>query len=130
MKDYMMILTCRGIPEGVAFNKSGECIEYKQTDTSCNAGLFPFIENLRPDGMYKKSDTYKLINEIAMMRTLKGQPVQGFDATSYDFLLFIYWTRFEGKLNKDHEKEWQQLASANKNAIIKTVLVDLDIQEN
>ncbi len=128
--EYLNVATRRGLTDALIFNSSGGYIEYKLTDTSCNAGLFAFIPQLNKDSNYIQSDTFRLSNEIFRFRTLSGQPVSSFDTSSYDFLLCIYWVHFLGKLNVDHVRVWQQLASANPNATIKTILVNLDVQQN
>jgi hypothetical protein len=129
-RDYFNVASRRGFPDALIFNSSGGYIEYKRTDTSCNAGLFSFIPQLNKDSNYIQSDTFRLNNEIYRFRTLSGQPVQSFDTASYDFLLCIYWARFLGNININHVAVWQQMASANPNATIKTILVNLDVQQN
>ncbi len=119
----------RGLPEGIVFKASGEYIEYKETDSSCNAGLFTFIKALKKEGEYAHTDKHNLQDELMMMTDLKGQPLPEFNTSDYDFIVFIYWAKWEGKLNKDHVQEWQQLAADNKNARIKTFLVNLDMLE-
>lgn len=128
--DFVDIFSRRGIPEGLIFDKSGNYLEYKESDTSCNAGLFNYIPELNSNGSYNRSVKYNLTEEVSSLRNLKGQAIQEFNSSEYDFLLFIYWAKWVGKLNKDHVKEWQQLALDNKNAKIKTILINLDIQEN
>lgn len=128
--DFRKTLSKRGVPEGLIFDKSGNYLEYKESDTSCNAGLFIYIPELNSNGSYNRSVKYNLTEEVSSLRNLKGQAIQEFNSSEYDFLLFIYWAKWVGKLNKDHVKEWQQLALDNKNAKIKTILINLDIQEN
>lgn len=118
----------RGLPEGIIFDSSGDYIEYKQSDTSCNAGLFPFIKSLKKNESYRKSDEFNLKNELNLLSTLQGQPLKPL-YNDYDFLFLIFWVKWEGKLNKDHVLVWQNLAANNNNAKIKTILVNLDVQE-
>src|SRR5688572_1900920 len=41
-----------GIPDAALFDSTGKYIEYRQSDTACNAGLFGFIPGLTPKGSY------------------------------------------------------------------------------
>jgi len=118
-----------GIPDIDIFDKNGKYIEYRQTDSSCNAGLFSFIPELKPDGIYKLSEKTDLGTELKKIRTLTGESYIIKDKSNYDFFLIIYWAVFTGRLNKNHVLVWEQEASNNKNAKIKVIKVNVDIQE-
>lgn len=119
-----------GIPDAALFDSAGRYIEYRQSDTACNAGLFGFIPGLSPKGNYNYTDKTTLSTELKTLRTLKGQPLaEGIEGKA-DFYLLIYWTAYAGRLNKDHVKVWQDLAAQNKQAKIKVIEVNLDFQEH
>lgn len=126
--DFMASFKGQGIPDGAVFDKNGNYIEYRRTDTSCNAGLFDFIPALKSDGNYNKTGKTKLDVETHKFRDLKGENLSPIE--NADFYLLIYWTVWTGKLNKDHVNIWQDLALANKNAKIKVLLVNLDLQQH
>ena len=125
--DYVSKLN--GVPDADIFNKRGEYIEYRQTDSSCNAGLFTFIPELHRDSVYQLTGKTNLNDEIKKMRTLTGEQYVLIDTSDYDFYVIMYWARFTGRLNKDHINIWEQEANKNKNAKIKVIKVNVDIQE-
>lgn len=116
-----------GIPDAAVFDRDGAYIEYRATDTSCNAGLFRFIPSLQPGGDYRRTGRTTLKAELAKLRTLDGKPFPE-PGGNDDFYLLLYWTKWTGKLNKDHVKEWQDLASANAKSRIRIIEVNLDVQ--
>jgi hypothetical protein len=126
--DYYAKLA-NGIPEADIFNKRGEYIEYRQTDSSCNAGLFAFIPELHRDSVYRLTGKLNLNDEINKLRTLTGEQFVLRDTYDYDFYVIMYWARFIGRLNKDHINIWEQEASNNKNARIRVIKANVDIQE-
>jgi hypothetical protein len=125
-KDFLEVLKGQSIPDGAVYDAYGKYIEYRKTDSTCNAGLFRFIPELDPAGDYRKTDRPGLQEELAKFRDLKGQPLG--DPGKADFYLLIYWTVWTGKLNKDHVKVWEELAGKNKKANIRVIKVNLDLQ--
>ncbi len=126
-KDFPYVLKSTSIPNAAIYDSKGKYIEYRQTDTSCNAGLFDFIPKLNVSGTYNKPDSSSLAEEWTKFRDLKGNEISLPD--NADFYLLIYWNVWTGKLNKDHVKIWEDLARENKNSKIKVIKVNLDIQE-
>lgn len=126
-KDYPYVLKGQGIPDAAIYDKNGNYIEYRQTDTSCNAGLFQFIPELSLTNQYNKPSKANLKQELVKFRGLKGETISAID--SADFFMLIYWTVFVGKLNKDHVKVWEDMARENKKCKIKVLKVNLDLQE-
>jgi hypothetical protein len=126
-KNFLSVLTKEGIPDGEIYDKSGKYIEYRQSDTSCNAGLFEFIPALNLSDKYNQPDSSNLETELKKYRDLKGNTLKSIEPA--DFYLLIYWTVWTGKLNKDHVKMWEDLAQDNKNCNIKVIKVNLDMQE-
>lgn len=126
-KDFPYVLKSTSIPNAAIYDSKGKYIEYRQTDTSCNAGLFDFIPKLNVSGTYNKPDSTSLAEEWTKFRDLKGNEMNL--PNNADFYLLIYWNVWTGKLNKDHVKIWEDLARENKNCKIKVIKVNLDIQE-
>jgi hypothetical protein len=126
-KDFLRTLKGKGIPDAAIYDKSGKYIEYRQTDTSCNAGLFGFIPALNLTDKYNQPDSANLDTQLKKFRDLAGNTLAPSEAA--DFYLLIYWTVWTGKLNKDHVKAWEDLAKNNKNCKIKVVKVNLDLQK-
>lgn len=127
-KDFIHVLRSTGIPDCAIYDRNGAYIEYRQTDTSCNAGLFEFIPALNLTSKYNQPDSTQLSGVWSKFRDWKGDSLQ--QPEKADFYLLIYWTVWAGKLNKDHVKVWEDLAGKNANCKIKVVKVNLDIQEN
>lgn len=127
-KDFLQVVKKHGIPNAAVYDKTGRYIEYRQTDTACNVGLFQFIPALNTSTRYNQPDSADLLTEWKKFRTLKGNEAAA--PAPADFYLLIYWAVWTGKLNKDHVKEWEELAKKNKNCNIKVVKVNLDMQEH
>jgi hypothetical protein len=125
--DFYSVLKEQGIPDGAIFDSQGDYIEYRQTDSSCNAGLFAFIPELSLDKEYNRTNKTDLNTEFKKFRDLKGNVITSADHA--DFYLLIYWTAWAGRLNKDHVKVWEDLAKKNTNCTIKIIKVNLDLQE-
>jgi hypothetical protein len=126
-KDFPYVLKSTSIPNASIYDMNGNYIEYRQSDTSCNAGLFDFIPKLNLSDTYNKPDSANLSLEWLKFRDLKGNKINL--PENADFYLLIYWNVWTGKLNKDHVKLWEDLARDNKNSKIKVIKVNLDIQE-
>jgi hypothetical protein len=126
--DFLKELNGKAIPDASIYDSKGNYIEYRVTDTSCNAGLFDFIPNLNVNNNYNKPDSTNLELKLNKFLDLKGQPIQKLE--SADFYVLIYWTVWSGKLNKDHVKIWEDAAINNKNARIKVLKVNLDFQDH
>ena len=126
-KDFLHVLNGQSIPDGAIYDQNGKYIEYRESDTSCNAGLFQFIPLLNPKTTYNKPDSADLKTVLKKFRDLKGNVLSQPDPA--DFYLLIYWSAWTGKLNKDHVKAWEDLASSNKFCKIRVIKINLDIQE-
>jgi hypothetical protein len=125
--DIAAKLSGRGIPNASIYDRNGKYIEYRQTDTSCNAGLFQFIPELDPANSYHMPDSANLNVELAKFRNMKGGVLS--EVEKADFYVLINWAVWTGKLNKDHVKIWEDLAKNNKHAKVKVIKVNLDMQE-
>lgn len=125
--DFLYVLKEKGIPDGAIYDRNGKYIEYRETDTSCNAGLYEFIPKLNLTEKYNQPNHPDLKTELNKFRNLKGNVLNEPDPA--DFYILIYWTIWTGRLNKDHVKIWEDLARDNKNCKIKVIKVNLDIQE-
>lgn len=119
----------RGIPEGEIFDANGRYLEYKATDTSCNAGLFGFISQLKADSHYLTSNNRTLNKEMDRFRRLDGLALTENYFKPADFYVFLTWAIWIGRLNKDHVKEWEQLVKKNPKAKIQLVLVNIDLRK-
>ena len=128
-KDYKDIMKqIGGIPEILIFDKNGRNIIYKE-EGQCNAYAFNFIEELSKDIEFKYNDSLRLDDYFSKLKDFEGNPVTIKKDESADFYLFIFWTRYSGRLNKDHVKVWEEQAINNKKSKIKVIKVNLDMQK-
>ncbi len=125
--DFLSVINGQGIPDAKIYDKHGNYIEYKENDSSCNAGLFEFIPELNLNTEYTIKDTPNFHIEYAKYRDLKGNDID--KPNSADFYIVIYWTTWTGRLNKNHVKIWEELAKENTNCKLEVIKINLDMQE-
>jgi hypothetical protein len=126
--DFPFIMKRVSVPNASIYDAQGKYVEYRLTDTSCNKGLFEFIPNLNLNTAYNKPDSLSLQQQWLKYRGLNGNRLA--QPEPADFYVLIYWNVWTGKLNRDHVKIWEDLASANKNCRVKVIKVNLDIQDH
>ncbi len=114
-----------GIPNAAIYDSGGNYIEYRLTDSACNAGLFTFIPNLNPGGEYVKPDTLPLSRVLLNLRQPDSRPVTL--SGPADFYILIFWSAWTGKLNKTHVKPWEDLVYDNPSSKIEVLKDSLDI---
>lgn len=127
-ENFLYVLNGRSIPDCSIYNSKGDYIEYRSSDTACNAGLFEFIPNLNTEGKYHLPDSLNLQGQMKKFLGLTGKKLK--DPKPADFYILIYWTAWTGKLNRDHVKIWENLAKSNTNCKIEVIKVNLDLQEH
>jgi hypothetical protein len=127
INDFLGVLNGQSIPDGAIYDRDGKYIEYRQTDTSCNAGLFKFISDLNLTNKYNQPEHLTFYQEFEKFRDLRGNYPNKIEPA--DFYLLVYWTIWTGKLNKNHVKTWEDLARKNNNCKIKVIKINLDIQK-
>ena len=115
-------------PEAEVFDNKGVHLRYKSDSLDCNAGLFKFIPNLKKASSYPLISSYNLSEHWKSLSDLNGNKLNGGQLGTADYYLFIYWSKWTGRLNKDHVKVWENLAKSNKEVNIKVIIVNLDLQ--
>lgn len=128
-EDFLVTLSAQPMPDIAVFDSAGAYIEYRNTNTSCNSGLFDFIPALHPEGSYRKTGKTSLQEELKKLRDINGNALS-LPPEKADYYLLFYWSVWLGKLNKDHVQVWEKLAQQNKNCTIKVLKINLDIQES
>lgn len=120
----------KGVPEVMIFHSNGKLITYRQ-DSACNAGAFSFIENLSKEIDFQFNDSIQLDDYLSKLRDFQGNAINFnlIKNDSTDFYLFIYWTKYSGRLNKNHVRVWETQAKNNSKSRIKIIKVNLDMQE-
>lgn len=118
----------KSIPDVFIFNKNKDYIPYGDV-YACNASSFDFIEKLNKNGNYSPSDKISWTQITNGLTDLKGNETQGLMGNKSDFYVFIVWTKYTGKLNKNHVKIWEQQAINNKTANLQVIKINMDFQE-
>lgn len=126
--DFLPAYKSQSLPDAAIFDSSGDYIEYRATDTSCNAGLFSFIPALAVNNTYRRTHKTTQAAELKKFRNLKGHDIKPLPPA--DFYVLIYWAAWIGRLNKDHVKVWEDQARQNKNCSVAVIKVNLDLQES
>lgn len=118
----------KDIPEILVFDKSGKLIKYRE-DNQCNAKAFSFISLLSTDSK-NNYDSLLMFNDLSeKLKDLNGDNVNIQIEDSTDYYIFIFWTLWTGRLNKDHVKVWENDAINNKNCNIRVYKVNMDMQK-
>ena len=117
------------IPDVVIFNSKGEYIPYGD-EYACNAAAFNFIETLDKETIYATNDTKNLDSVLSALYTLDAQKADIKKEAGTDFYVFLFWSKYTGKLNKDHVKIWEDQALANNKANLRVFKISLDMQES
>ncbi len=124
---FLRTLKGKGIPDADFFDANGEYLEYRSTDSSCNAGVFGFIPKLGNETDYKRTGIKSLQKEWDKFLSPTGTPLPPLPKA--DYYMLIYWTAWSGRLNKDHVKVWEDSAMASTKAKIHVVKVNMDLQQ-
>jgi hypothetical protein len=124
---FLLTLKGKGIPDADFFDANGDYLEYRATDSSCNAGVFGFIPTLGTSTVFRKTGLKSLQKEWDKFLSPTGKVLPALPTA--DFYMFIYWTAWSGRLNKDHVKVWEDSALAHTKAKIHIIKVNMDLQE-
>ena len=119
-----------GAPNVQFFNNCGKFVDYRSSDTDCNAKVSAFLERLDSINTMP-ADTSKSI-ESSLAGTVWSADHTDFklDQAPYDAYMVVYWAKYLGRANKSHIVEWQKLAAdaKNKGMKIKILSVSTDFQ--
>jgi hypothetical protein len=127
---YKIILKEFGntLPEAVLFNSEGKKLIYKKNNQDCNAGLFETIPNLIKNATELSIDSSNLSNFLYYLVDRNGNTIT--ELPKADYYLFVNWAIYMGKLNKDHVKVWENLATKNDKAKINVYKINMDMMTN
>lgn len=118
----------KDIPEILVFDKSGKQIKYRE-DNQCNAKAFSFISLLSTENKYDYDSLLTFNDLLVKLKDLNGNKVNIQTNDSINFHVFIFWTLWTGRLNKDHVKVWENDAKNNINCKISVYKVNMDLQQ-
>ncbi|HLA56460.1 MAG TPA: hypothetical protein VK623_10190 [Flavobacterium sp.] len=113
------------VPDALFFNKIGFMVPYKESTVSCNANVDKFISDLAVFSALQYDETKK---ESDLLDLIVGNT----QVENADVNVFITWTVYAGKLNKDKAFEWIKLLQSAKVKGIKVnyFLLNCDYQKN
>ncbi len=115
------------IPDALFFNEQGKFVPYKEKSTTCNANVGKFISDLNKLDSIAPDPSLTMDTMFAMIRPA-GSPVV--DKSKIN--VFLTWTTYAGKLNKDKAFEWvKALDKAKKKGVsVSYYLVNCDFQRS
>ena len=119
------------IPEAFFFNQQGFFVDYRETPTSCNAGIKNFIADLK-NRSQDRLDTNKIIHNHTIRLVDKNKQTVVFEQLpKTEFYVVMYWAKFIGKTN-NKILDWQKaIAEARKKGLsITTIYVSCDYQKS
>lgn len=125
---FMQNIKGGSVPEVFIFSKDKKFIPYGD-ETACNASAFDFIKLLDKNKTYPTTTKKDWTTITTGLTDLDGNAVTNVEDANTDYYVFIYWTKYTGRLNKDHVREWEADANNNTNANIKVLKVNMDFQE-
>ncbi len=120
-----------GVPRLLLFDKDGSALKYSDTE-SCNAPAFDMTEQIC-NGKFPKNDS--LVSLDSLLEYIK--PLTESDSVRFkesqgkqvEYTSLITWTKYSGKLNKDHVRPWVESLNSQTKCAITTYLINLDFVE-
>lgn len=118
------------VPDALFFNARGEYVAYKKSAEECNANIFGFIEELTTINELESSADITLDIMYDNLVDLNFENIKIED--NKDAYVFITWTAYIGKLNKDKAFAWiDVLKNANHNGLnVQYFLLNYDLQKS
>ena len=119
----------KSFPDAYFYNKDGYFLDYRETPTSCNAGVSVFIDGLK-NASQQISDTTRTLNAM-LLNKINLNTQSSFstnDLPKADYYVLITWAEYMGKLNKEKSFDWlTHIHEANQQGItIVPILLNLD----
>ena len=129
-EDNVKILNLIGgsIPDIMIFNSHGQLIPYADKNF-CNAAAFSFIDSLNSKKDFREDTSISYSDLADKMRNLNGHLNAPQMNPETNYYIFIFWTRWTGRLNKTHVIPWENQALSNPNAKVEVYKVNMDMQQ-
>jgi hypothetical protein len=115
------------IPEAMFFNKAGNMVRYKKETVDCNANVDDFISDLEHFSNIEADESFTISELKTIIKTSSSDSLQNADIN-----VFITWTVYAGKLNKDKAFEWAKLleTAKSKGINVRYYLLNCDYQKS
>ena len=117
-----------GIPEIMIFNSHGQLIPYADKNF-CNAAAFSFIDSLNSKKDFREDTSISYSDLADKLRNLNGHLNAPQKNQETNYYIFIFWTKWTGRLNKTHVIPWENQALSNPNAKVEVYKVNMDMQQ-
>ncbi len=129
-EDNVKILNLIGgsIPDIMIFNSHGQLIPYADKNF-CNAAAFSFIDSLNSKKDFREDTSISYSDLADKMRNLNGHLNAPQMNPETNYYIFIFWTKWTGRLNKTHVIPWENQALSNPNAKVEVYKVNMDMQQ-
>jgi hypothetical protein len=118
----------KSIPDMIIFDHEGHFLKVRE-EGQCNALNETVISSLVPGKYFEIDDSVFLTDISSVLRTLNGEPYEIRSAGQVDFVIFVFWTKYTGRLNKTKVLAWQQEVKNNTGCKIDFYLVNMDQQQ-
>ena len=123
---FHLLKMIKELPTVDFYNSKGELIEYSQTG-GCNGKAEEFAEKLTRNMVYTVDSSYRMKDVEKKVVSIKEN--NGLLSQDCDFVLFVYWAKYMGKMNQDVLDVMKALRN-NKQLKAKVYLINMDFQSN
>lgn len=114
-------------PDMLIFKGTGEHVVFRDSN-SCNAEGFHYSQVICDDQYISLDDSFQLQSFIKELQYLDGTPVRQDAIKDADYVAFLSFACFTGKLTKDHTREWQDTLLQQKNCQVAVYLLNMDFR--
>jgi hypothetical protein len=116
------------IPDMIVFDKEGRLLNMRD-ETQCNAMNESLIASLVAGKQFEINESLLIEDIHPKLKTLNGEPMKQQFGQNPDFTIFVFWTKYTGRLNKTKTLMWQNEIQSNSNCVIDFYLVNMDQQQ-
>ncbi len=118
----------QNFPAYRVFNKLGAFVYFKDTGVTCNSSAYNFSDSICEKKELRTNSSKTIDSEMKGLLTLDNH-LPEVDVSDYDYLVFIYWTVWEGRLNKTEVRAWENSLKGAKGCKVKIYKVNMDYQK-
>ena len=120
------------LPSIYIFDKQRNNLPFisKKDSTTCNASSYDFVSMLDPKYEYEIDSAIHYTDHAKYLVDLTGKASEITPPEDADYVVFVYWATFMGKVNKQQTKRWEEAVKGNSNAKIAVYKVNMDFQEH
>lgn len=123
--------TLKETPDLIAYTREGYLIRYKDT-LQCNAPGFDFSKLICSAYRLRIDSTQQLaaaLKGFVPLTAVDQQRLQEEAATGYEYTVVLYWTKYTGRLNKNHTRIWKNNLEKSTDCKVRLLMVNMDLNE-